>query len=113
MKKYLGIFALMMAMLLRTSMTCGALAEDWKWDQRVEIMVPAGGRAVDWIQRFLQVCNLSGKGTGHDDHYPQQKRYCRRNRLYMELQFHQQRLFLSVHCTDCHYFCGARSVYGF
>ena len=42
MKKYLGIFALMMAMLLLTSMTCGALAEDWKWDQRVEIMVPAG-----------------------------------------------------------------------
>ena len=35
MKKYLGIFALMMAMLLLTSMTCGALAEDWKWDQRV------------------------------------------------------------------------------
>ena len=50
MKKYLGIFALMMAMLLLTSMTCGALAEDWKWDQRVEIMVPAG-EAVDWIQR--------------------------------------------------------------
>ena len=42
MKRYLGIFALMMAMLLLTSMTCGALAEDWKWDQRVEIMVPAG-----------------------------------------------------------------------
>ena len=110
MKKYLGIFALMMAMLLLTSMTCGALAEDWKWDQRVEIMVPAGeGGGLDTtIRKFatylekelgttITILNKSGTAgvTGYTWSYNST------NKGY------------SVHCTDCHYFCGARSVYGF
>ena len=42
MKKYSRILVALLSMILMVSMAFGAMAEEWKWDQRVEIMIPAG-----------------------------------------------------------------------